>query len=105
MLPASDPCGRHVWNQFTVRIPGGRRDILKAQLAEGGIGSEIYYPVPLHLQQCFRELGYQEGSLPETERASREVLSLPIFPELVVHEQHAVVDCLAKCVHMQRAAA
>ena len=106
VLPADDSRGQHVWNQFTVRIPGGRRDVIKSQLAEAGIGSEIYYPVPLHLQECFRGLGYREGSLPETERAAKEVLSLPIFPELTADEQSAVVDCLAQLLaRPQRAAA
>lgn len=86
----------HVWNQYTIRIPGGRRDAVKAQLAEQQIGSEIYYPVPLHLQECFRSLGYGPGTLPETERAAREVLSLPVFPELTAAEQDLVVERLAE---------
>jgi dTDP-4-amino-4,6-dideoxygalactose transaminase len=94
-LPPALPGRRHVWNQFTVRIPDGRRDAVKAQLAAAGVGSEIYYPVPLHLQQCFANYGYKPGSLPETERACREVLSLPIFPELTEPEQEAVVSRLA----------
>jgi len=70
----------HVYNQFTLRAD--RRDDLRAHLLEAGIGSGIYYPVPLHLQPCFHELGGHEGMLPETERACAEVLSLPIFPEV-----------------------
>lgn len=95
-LPYSDPRCHHVWNQFTVRIPGGRRDAVKAQLAAAGIGSEVYYPVPLHLQKCFQSLGYGSGSLPHTEKAAREVLSLPIFPELTAIEQETVVARLAE---------
>ncbi len=84
----------HVWNQYTIRIPGGRRDAVKAQLARQQIGSEIYYPVPLHLQECFRSLGYGPGTLPHTERAAHEVLSLPVFPEMSEAEQDLVVDRL-----------
>ena len=91
VLPHGEPHCEHVWNQYTVRITAGRRDAVKAQLAEAGVGSEIYYPVPLHLQDCFQSLGYQPGSLPETERAAREVLSLPIYPELTAAEQQTVV--------------
>ncbi len=94
-LPGCDARCEHIWNQYTVRIGGGRRDTVKAQLAAVGVGSEIYYPVPLHLQKCFQSLGYGPGSLPETERAAREVLSLPIFPELAADELSAVVSRLA----------
>jgi dTDP-4-amino-4,6-dideoxygalactose transaminase len=94
-LPACDERCEHTWNQYTVRIGGGRRDMVKAQLAAAGVGSEVYYPVPLHLQKCFQSLGYGVGSLPETERAAREVLSLPIFPELTEDELLTVVSRLA----------
>lgn len=90
-LPATDPRCGHVWNQFTIRVPHGQRDAVKAQLAAAGIGSEVYYPVPLHRQQCFQSLNYGPGSLPRTERAAAEVLSLPIFPELTAAEQERVV--------------
>ena len=78
----SAPDGRHIYNQFTVRAKRGRRDALQAHLKEKGIGSAIFYPVPLHRQPCFDYLGYKQGSLPETETASEEVLSLPIYPEM-----------------------
>lgn len=91
-LPAADPLGKHVWNQFTIRVPGGRRDALRSHLSADGIGSEIYYPIPLHRQECFADLRYAEGSLPETERAAAEVLSLPIFSGLTAQEQERVVD-------------
>jgi len=93
-LPVAVPNSRHVWNQYIVRIPGGRRDALRAYLAERKIGTEIYYPVPLHQQQCFRELGYKTGSLPESERAAAETIALPIFPELTAAEQRTVVAAI-----------
>ena len=95
MTPATRPDCGHVWNQFTIRVPGGQRDSVRQKLAESKIGSEIYYPIPLHRQVCFAFLGYEKGSLPQTEKAANEVLSLPIFPELTELEQHAVVESLA----------
>jgi dTDP-4-amino-4,6-dideoxygalactose transaminase len=99
-LPHCDSRSTHVWNQFTVRVPGGRRDAVKAQLAAAGVGSEVYYPVPLHLQKCFQTLGYGQGSLPHTEKAAREVLSLPIFPELTAVELETVVARLGESVRV-----
>ncbi len=93
-LPYRDPAANHVWNQYGIRIADGKRDALKKYLAEQGVGSEIYYPVPLHLQKCFASLGYTEGSLPKTEQACREILHLPIYPELTLDEQYRVVDSI-----------
>ena len=73
---------RSVYNQYVVRIPGGGRDRVKQRLADAGIGTGVYYPIPLHLQECFAYLGYKEGDLPESERACEEVLALPVYPEL-----------------------
>jgi dTDP-4-amino-4,6-dideoxygalactose transaminase len=90
-LPTTDARGTHVWNQYTIRVPDGRRDALRQYLTQMKIGTEIYYPVPLHRQTCFQALAYAEGSLPESERAARETLALPIFPELAPAEIETVV--------------
>ncbi len=93
-IPTALPFRRHVWNQYVVRIPDGHRDTLRAELAEQKIGSEIYYPLGLHEQECFRNLGYAPQDLPETYKASREVLALPMYPELTVDEQNTVVEAI-----------
>ena len=96
VLPNSlNQCG-HVWNQFTIRVPGGQRDSVRQKLADARIGSEIYYPIPLHRQACFAYLGYEKGTLPITEKLSNEVLSLPIFPELQPAEIESVVNNLSR---------
>ncbi|MBN2216384.1 MAG: DegT/DnrJ/EryC1/StrS family aminotransferase [Pirellulales bacterium] len=95
-LPADGPNRRHVWNQYVVRVPEGRRTALREHLAADKIGTEIYYPMGLHEQECFRYLGYQKGDLPETDRATEEVLALPIFPELTADQQRTVVDAIAR---------
>lgn len=104
-LPQTARAARHVWNQYTIRVPDGRRDELRKRLAAAKIGTEIYYPVPLHEQACFASLGYKLGSLPETERAAREVLALPIFPELTADEQQTVVASIAKFFGVSQEAA
>lgn len=81
MLPSEEPGKFHIWNQFTLRVSEGKRDRLREHLAARGIGSEIYYPVPLHQQECFANLG-GGGSLPVSERLAIEVLSIPVYPEL-----------------------
>lgn len=86
---------RHIYNQYVVRVPG-RRDELQAYLTEKGIGTGIYYPVPLHLQECFAYLGYSAGDLPESEKAALETLALPIYPELRIEQQEYVADTIAE---------
>jgi dTDP-4-amino-4,6-dideoxygalactose transaminase len=95
LLPV-DFSGQGIWNQFTLRVPGGRRDALKAFLTERKIGCEIYYPIPLHRQQCFADAGYRGGdSVPVSEQLAAEVLSIPIFPELTGEQRQWVADSLA----------
>jgi dTDP-4-amino-4,6-dideoxygalactose transaminase len=93
-LLSSLPEAHHIYHQFVVRA--WRRDELRTFLAERGVSSEIYYPVPLHLQKCFAYLGYRAGDLPESERAAREVLALPMFAELREDEQQRVVATIAE---------
>jgi dTDP-4-amino-4,6-dideoxygalactose transaminase len=97
--------GEHVWNQFTIRIPGGHRDAVRQELADRKIGTEVYYPIPLHRQACFAYLGADSRNLPETERAAAEVLSLPIFPGLTATEQADVVSALAEVMSVGNRAA
>ena len=86
----------HVYNQFTVRVQ--KRDALRERLRAIGIPTEIYYPIPLHLQKAFEYLGYRQGDFPEAERASRQVLSLPIYPELTEEQQRSIVKAIAGAV-------
>ena len=92
VTPYVDPANASIYNQYTVRAQ--RRDELQAHLKERGVGCSVYYPLPLHLQPCFEYLGYREGQFPESERAAREVLSLPVFPELTAAQRDAVVDAV-----------
>ncbi len=108
VLPHCMPSAHHVWNQFGIRVQdasgegGSRRDALRKYLQDRQIGTEVYYPIPLHQQVCYRYLGYTPGSLPETERAAREILNLPIYPELTETEQVRVVEAVASFVQANR---
>jgi dTDP-4-amino-4,6-dideoxygalactose transaminase len=102
-LPQESPNCWHVWNQYTIRIAdeGGeksRRDLVREQLQQAGVMSMVYYPIPLHLQPVYRDLGYQLGQLPIAEQAAREVLSLPMFPDLTFEEQQQVAYRLKDCL-------
>ncbi len=92
ILPPRVMTDRHIFNQYVIRVP--RRDELKAALASKGVGTEVYYPVPMHLQECFNHLGHSPGSFPESEGAARETLALPIYPELGEEQARHVVRCV-----------
>ena len=87
--PSIDPANVSIYNQYTVRVP--RRDELQAHLKSKGIGNSVYYPLPLHLQPCFEYLGSSEGAFPESEKAAKEVISLPIYPELTTAQLDEVI--------------
>lgn len=101
VLPVERVGVRHIYNQFVVRVPG-RRDELRKFLGENGVGTDVYYPVPLHLQECFEYLGYTEGELPESEKAAAETLALPIFPELSKEQIGYVVRAIKNFFYSER---
>ncbi|MGA8151664.1 MAG: DegT/DnrJ/EryC1/StrS family aminotransferase [Terriglobales bacterium] len=103
-LPVSLPsvtAGRHIFNQYVIRVSG--RDELQAHLKKNGIGTEVYYPVPLHLQECFAYLGHKPGSFPESEQAAKETLALPIQPELTDAQARYVAERICNYLEGQTA--
>jgi dTDP-4-amino-4,6-dideoxygalactose transaminase len=102
-LPVEPPDRRHIFNQFVIRTP--ERDGLKRHLDEQGIGNEIYYPIPFHLQPCFANLGHRRGDFPHSERAANDSLAIPIYGELTEAQQRTVVSTIAQFVHRNVGAA
>jgi len=97
--PTPAPSGaRHIYNQYVVRVPAAMRDAVRDDLTARKIGTEVYYPIPLHLQKCFAELGGRAGQFPHAERAAKEVIALPIYGELIEAQRQAVVDALVDSV-------
>jgi dTDP-4-amino-4,6-dideoxygalactose transaminase len=99
-VPYAIPGARHIYNQYIIRVPANRRDALRDYLKLQNVGTEIYYPLPLHRQECFSDLGYAAGSLPHSEAAAAETIALPIFPELspeqLNHVAAAIIRFLSK---------
>ena len=92
-----EPSGmRHVFNQYVIRVPATHRDALRKHLHDRGVGTEIYYPVPLHLQKCFADLGHRAGDFPHAERAAAETIALPVYPEMTPSQQLHVVNSIAE---------
>jgi len=94
-LPVEREGCRHIYNQFVIRVPAYRNE-LREFLTENGVGTDIYYPIPLHLQACFAFLGGKPGDLPESERAAHETLALPVFPELKAEQLDHVVEAIRR---------
>jgi dTDP-4-amino-4,6-dideoxygalactose transaminase len=96
ITPPKDPNCGHIYHQYTIRSP--KREELRVRLTEAGIGAKIFYPIPLHMQPCFRNLGYHIGDFPVAEKAAQEVLSLPVFPEMTTEQQEYVINTIRQCM-------
>jgi len=96
VLPIEPPGYRHIYNQYAIRIPD--RDRVRAELSASGIGTEIYYPVPFHLQECFVPLGYSQGDFPHAEKAASTTLAVPVYAELTPVQQQAVVEAVVRAI-------
>jgi len=92
VTPHAEDFNHHIYNQYVIRVKD--RDGLKAFLKDEGVGTEIYYPVPLHLQQCYSDLGYEPGDMPASEEASEQALALPVYPELTREQQEQIVELI-----------
>ena len=104
LTPEPAPSGaRHIYNQYIIRVPAQLRDSLRAHMGENSIGSEIYYPIPLHIQKCFESLGYSEGDFPVSEEAARTSIALPIFPELTEAQLGHVASTIVSYVEKHAA--
>jgi dTDP-4-amino-4,6-dideoxygalactose transaminase len=98
ITPQLRPGGRHIFHQYVIRVPGNR-DALMEHLKNCGVGTKVYYPIPLHRQECFFYLGYKENDYPESEKAARETLALPVYPELTEAQQVYVVEAIKSFQH------
>jgi len=95
-LPATLPGNEHIWHLYVIRVP--HRDAVLKSLNDAGVGAGVHYPVPVHLQGAFKQLGHKEGDFPAAEKAAKEILSLPMFAEITAEQQQATVDALKKAV-------
>ena len=98
VITPEDSGETHVWHVYAIRVPGGKRDAMKDFLWERGIGTGIHYPVPLHLQPAYKYLGYKPGSLPVAEEKARQILSLPMYPELTKGQIKTIVKYIKEAI-------